>query len=89
MPWNWTIPLIHRPGTVPAMTTATQSLHQRISAGALAPAGYQAMAAFSDDGWADAAAHFDDAELAQLVWAIAVINTWNRIGVATHLLPSP
>ncbi len=150
------------------MTTVTQALHQRMSAGALAPAVYRAMAAFdrsieldpplrelvkirasqingcaycldmhtrdaraagederrlatlagwreapfftdreraalaltdavtrlgehgvSDSVWNEAAAHFDDAELAQLVWAIAAINTWNRIGVATHLLPSP
>ena len=43
----------------------------------------------TDDVWAEAAAHFDDVELAQLVWAIAAINAWNRIGVATHLMPAP
>jgi len=152
--------------TVRTMTGATHSLHQRLSASALAPAVYKAMAAFdrsieldpplhelvkirasqingcaycldmhtrdaraagederrlatlagwreapfftdreraalaltdavtrlgehgvSDADWADAAAHFDDAELAQLVWAIVAINAWNRMAVATHLLP--
>ena len=33
--------------------------------------------------------HFDEAELAQLLWAIAAINAWNRIGVATRLQPEP
>ena len=37
--------------------------------------------------WDTAAAHFDAAELAQLVWAIVAINAWNRVGVATHLVP--
>jgi AhpD family alkylhydroperoxidase len=41
----------------------------------------------SDEVWAEAATHFDEAELAQLLWAIAAINAWNRIGVATHLVP--
>jgi AhpD family alkylhydroperoxidase len=41
----------------------------------------------SDEVWADAAAHFDDAELAQLLWAIIAINAWNRVAVATHMVP--
>jgi AhpD family alkylhydroperoxidase len=41
----------------------------------------------TDEVWIAAAAHFDEPELAQVVWAIAAINSWNRIAVATHLLP--
>ena len=37
--------------------------------------------------WDTAAAEFEPAELAQLVWAITVINAWNRIAVATRMLP--
>jgi AhpD family alkylhydroperoxidase len=33
-----------------------------------------------------AAQHFDETELAQLIWAITAINAWNRIGVAARLL---
>ena len=158
--------MIHLSDTVPAMTTATHSLHQRMSAGALAPAVYKAMAAFdrsieldpqlrelvkirasqingcaycldlhtrdaraagederrlatlagwrespffsdreraalaltdavtrlgehgvTDEVWGEAATHFDEPELAQLLWAIVAINAWNRMGVATRLLP--
>jgi AhpD family alkylhydroperoxidase len=42
----------------------------------------------TDDVWAEAAAHFPDAELVQLLWAIVAINAWNRIAVATRLVPS-
>jgi len=41
----------------------------------------------SDAVWAEAAEHFDEAELAQLLWAIVAINAWNRIGVTTRLVP--
>ncbi|NEY35547.1 carboxymuconolactone decarboxylase family protein [Streptomyces sp. PRKS01-65] len=34
-----------------------------------------------------AARHFDEAELAQLISAIAVINAWNRFGVTCRLAP--
>ena len=34
-----------------------------------------------DDVYDRASEHFDEAEMAQLVWAIAAINTWNRIAV--------
>ncbi|WP_328909797.1 carboxymuconolactone decarboxylase family protein [Streptomyces sp. NBC_00234] len=37
----------------------------------------------SDDVYARAAAHFEDAELAQLLALIFAINTWNRIALAT------
>jgi AhpD family alkylhydroperoxidase len=35
----------------------------------------------------DAARHFDEPELAQLIWTITAINAWNRIAVATRMLP--
>lgn len=35
----------------------------------------------------EAAAHFPEHELAALIWAIAVINSWNRIAVSTRMLP--
>jgi AhpD family alkylhydroperoxidase len=47
-----------------------------------------------DDGvpdpvWNEAAAQFDQAELVQLLMAIATINVWNRLAVSTHQdLPS-
>jgi AhpD family alkylhydroperoxidase len=37
-----------------------------------------------DDVWANAARHYDDAQLAALVLAIASINAWNRLNVATR-----
>ncbi|GGM80527.1 alkyl hydroperoxide reductase AhpD [Thermopolyspora flexuosa] len=40
-----------------------------------------------DDVWQQAAKHFDEHELAQLVVLIATINAWNRIGVTTHMVP--
>ena len=33
----------------------------------------------TDDLWNRVAAEFTDVELAELVWTIAIINTWNRI----------
>ncbi|KUL68473.1 MULTISPECIES: carboxymuconolactone decarboxylase family protein [unclassified Streptomyces] len=36
-----------------------------------------------DDVYADAAAHFDEGELAQLLALIMTINTWNRVALAT------
>ncbi len=33
----------------------------------------------SDEVWNAAAAEFTDVELAELVWSIAIINTWNRL----------
>jgi AhpD family alkylhydroperoxidase len=37
----------------------------------------------SDDVWDNAARHFDEAQLAALVLAIAAINAWNRLNVTT------
>ncbi|HEX6196650.1 MAG TPA: carboxymuconolactone decarboxylase family protein [Jiangellaceae bacterium] len=33
------------------------------------------------------AEHFTDVELAELIWTIAVINTWNRLGATAHPWP--
>ena len=38
--------------------------------------------------WEEASVHFEPAELAQLVWAITVINAWNRIAITTRVLPA-
>jgi AhpD family alkylhydroperoxidase len=38
-----------------------------------------------DDVYDEAARHFDEHELGQLMFAIIAINAWNRIGVGTHL----
>jgi AhpD family alkylhydroperoxidase len=40
-----------------------------------------------DDVWAQATKHFDERSMAALVMAIATINAWNRIGVATRMVP--
>ncbi|MFJ4622504.1 carboxymuconolactone decarboxylase family protein [Streptomyces sp. NPDC088812] len=40
-----------------------------------------------DEVYARAAKHFEDAELAQLIAAITVINAWNRFGVTCRLAP--
>jgi AhpD family alkylhydroperoxidase len=41
----------------------------------------------ADDVWDSAAAHFDADELAQLVFAIAAINTWNRLLITVRTPP--
>jgi AhpD family alkylhydroperoxidase len=41
-----------------------------------------------DDVYAEAARHFDQTELAHLLWTIAAINTWNRVAVATGMTPA-
>jgi AhpD family alkylhydroperoxidase len=38
----------------------------------------------SDEVWDDAARHYDEAQLAALVLAIASINAWNRINATTR-----
>lgn len=38
----------------------------------------------SDEAWAAAAAVFSEQELAELLMAIAAINTWNRLAIATR-----
>jgi AhpD family alkylhydroperoxidase len=40
-----------------------------------------------DEVYEEAAEHFDDAELAQLLYAVVAINAWNRIAIATRKLP--
>ncbi len=40
-----------------------------------------------DEVYANAAAHFEEAELAQLIAAITVINAWNRFGVTCRRVP--
>jgi AhpD family alkylhydroperoxidase len=40
------------------------------------------------DVWEEASAQFETDELAQLVWAITVINAWNRIAITTRMLPA-
>ena len=37
-----------------------------------------------DEIWDEAASHYDEQELAGLVMAIASINVWNRLNVATR-----
>lgn len=41
----------------------------------------------SDEVFGRAAAEFSEKELAELVWTIAVINAWNRLGVVAHAWP--
>jgi AhpD family alkylhydroperoxidase len=38
-----------------------------------------------DDIYEEAARHFDEHELGQLMFSIITINAWNRLGVATRL----
>ncbi|WP_279329563.1 carboxymuconolactone decarboxylase family protein [Streptomyces sp. OS603R] len=40
-----------------------------------------------DEVYERAAKHFDEAELSQLIAAIAVINAWNRFGVTCRMTP--
>ena len=40
-----------------------------------------------DEVYAEAAKHFDDAELGNLIGAIIAINAWNQVGVGTALRP--
>lgn len=40
-----------------------------------------------DEVYDEAAAHFTKDELAELIVAISTINTWNRIAVATRMVP--
>ena len=40
-----------------------------------------------DEVYERAAKHFDEAELSQLIAAIAVINAWNRFGVTARAVP--
>jgi AhpD family alkylhydroperoxidase len=40
-----------------------------------------------DEVYEEASRHFDEDELAQLVFAAVVINAWNRLAIATRKLP--
>lgn len=40
-----------------------------------------------DDVWAEASAQFAEKELADIVLAIATINVWNRLSIASRLSP--
>lgn len=40
-----------------------------------------------DEVYAEAAAHFDETELARVIGAITVINAWNRIALTTRMVP--
>jgi len=40
-----------------------------------------------DDVWAEAAAHFSDKGLLDLLGAIAVINVWNRVAISMRATP--
>ncbi|MEC3914861.1 carboxymuconolactone decarboxylase family protein [Nocardia sp. CDC160] len=37
-----------------------------------------------DQIWTEAAAHFEEKELSDLVWHIAIINTWTRLGATAR-----
>lgn len=41
-----------------------------------------------DDVYAEAARKFDETELSHLLWTIAAINAWNRVGVSTRMMPA-
>jgi AhpD family alkylhydroperoxidase len=41
-----------------------------------------------DTVWNEAAEHFAEDELGQLLWAITAINAWNRISIATRIEPA-
>ncbi|WP_430382918.1 carboxymuconolactone decarboxylase family protein [Streptomyces sp. P10-4] len=60
-----------------AVTVLTGGTSQTTSGGGFVP----------DEVYAKAAKHFDEAELSQLVAAIAVINAWNRFGVTFRKTP--
>jgi AhpD family alkylhydroperoxidase len=45
------------------------------------------LAGVPDDVYVEAARHFDETELGNLVGAIIAINAWNAVGVATGLKP--
>jgi AhpD family alkylhydroperoxidase len=42
-----------------------------------------------DDVYGRAVTQFSDVELAELIWAIAVINAWNRLGATARPWPLP
>lgn len=42
-----------------------------------------------DPVYQEAAAKFDENELARLISIVATINAWNRLAVATRMSPAP
>ena len=40
-----------------------------------------------DEVYRAAAAEFTEVELAELIWAVSVINLWNRLGATAHAWP--
>lgn len=42
----------------------------------------------SDDVWEEAARHFDERQLVDVVGAASMINLWNRLSIATRKLPA-
>ena len=40
-----------------------------------------------DELWEDVSAHFEPAELAQVVFAITIINAWNRLMITARVEP--
>jgi alkylhydroperoxidase family enzyme len=42
-----------------------------------------------DEVWDEAAEHYDEPALAALILAIALINAWNRLNVATRQIADP
>ena len=43
----------------------------------------------SDATWVEVGEHFDPDAVANLILAVAIINVWNRIAMATRLAPAP
>ncbi|MDQ6420996.1 carboxymuconolactone decarboxylase family protein [Paenibacillus sp. LHD-117] len=41
-----------------------------------------------DDVYAEAARHFDEKALSELIMAIVTINAWNRIAITTGMMPA-
>ncbi|MEU9150851.1 carboxymuconolactone decarboxylase family protein [Streptomyces sp. NPDC048417] len=64
-------------GLTEAVTVLTGGTSQTKSGGGFVP----------DNVYDRAAKHFEEAELAQLIAAITVINAWNRFGVTCRLVP--
>lgn len=41
-----------------------------------------------DDAYAVAAEHFDSEELTALLYTVVTVNGWNRLAIATHMVPA-
>ena len=41
-----------------------------------------------DDAYAAAGEHFEAEELTALLYAVVTVNGWNRLAIATHMVPS-